>query len=214
MNLHTTPPPLPPVRHDYPGHLPLPEAPGRMVTQKRILLSAGVVLTLVAITFICAVIAFRQGVNTASTHHGAPPAASAPPTPTAPAPPPLLPTAEANRKTCESWKDAESLVVKAHDASLALEGHKILDAEVRDNPKMAAAVATMVDYFTQAGQTLHHGIAPGTTPKLALAATTASFAIITVAAEYRDRDETNGDGVETWRKAKYNVNSLCSRLVR
>lgn len=132
----------------------------------------------------------------------------------APAPPAKLPTAQADRRTCEQgWIPAGSLIDDAQ-AELAKTppGVAVDDPAVVANPEWAAAVTRAGELYRQAGTTLAGNIAPGTTPVLSEAAATAVRALRLLGDTISARDPINGNAGEISNAAAAQVGTLCQRL--
>lgn len=134
-------------------------------------------------------------------------------TPPAPPKPPSLPTADADRRTCQAWWAAGDKIHAASDAQAVIpKDMTVMDPPVRENPEWTAAVHKAADFYDQAGDTLAAGIAPGTTIILARAATTAAAALRTLSTAYGTFDVANGNAYVVMRETADEMDVLCERL--
>ncbi len=209
QNYTALPPPPPPV---MPRYSPLPPRPPADDRRRRWLVrvAAGVVGAVVA-----AVVAAVITVQARDTTTVAAPVAPTPVTVTVPAPTPAppapLPTAQANRQTCATRAETSRLISAASTAQGVIpQGMTILDPAVRANPDWTAGVQKAGALYTQAGDTLQ--VAPGTTPVLADAVTSASKALHALGTAYTNFDAVSGNAHDMAKQASKAMDVLCDRL--
>lgn len=133
--------------------------------------------------------------------------------PSKPAPPAPLPTALADRQTCNAWHAADDKIRAAATAqSVIPKGMTILDQAVKDNPAWSSAVQQAAQLYDQAGDTLTAGIAPGTTIFLKQAATTAYSSLHALATGFATLDALNGNAFDAMHDSSDLMDMLCDRL--
>jgi hypothetical protein len=196
-----------------PGYSPHPPGPPSGTGRRGwpVLVAAGVAGAIIA-SLAAAVIT----INTRDT-----PATSAAPTPVTvtvgaptPAPPGPLPTAKADRQTCQvGFIGTQAPTKSAADAlSILPSGVKVLDPAVQANPQWSAAVQSAGRFYEQASDALESQIAPGTSPVLAQAAHTAVDAFRLVGNAYENFDPIAGNAYEIALSASDQMVALCTRL--
>lgn len=145
----------------------------------------------------------------------APAARSAPPTtvtvaPPAPPTPQSLPSAQANRESCETRSVASRLIDDAAAAQgVIAEGMTISDPAVQSNAAWKAGVQQAGRLYEQAGNSLR--VTPGTTPVVADAITTASNALRALGTAYTTFDAVNGNTYTIAREASTAMDAICDR---
>lgn len=131
-----------------------------------------------------------------------------------PSPPPAaapLPTADADRATCNTVVTAAQLTREASEAQGVIpKGLSILDAQTQDNPEWKAGVMKAADSYAKAADVIN--VAPGSTPILADAAEGARATLRTLSTAYRTFDDANGNAHGAAKEAAGLVNVLCSEL--
>jgi hypothetical protein len=218
------PQPQPQPHYDYPQYPPppgvrpdlafVPIARPPRDTKRRWPALAIAAAASAAITAAVTALITSQTVRTDSVAgHTATPAVTITATPDAPAPPAPLPTAQADRQTCNAWHTAGDRI---HDASHALsvlpEGSTIVDPQVQGNPDWAAAVRKAADLYGQAGDTLTAGIAPGTTVILNQTAAAAGLGLRALSTAEKTLDATNGNAYHMVHDSADTMDVLCERL--
>lgn len=205
----TVPPSTPP---QMPGYPPLPPGPPTGGGRRRrwpVLVAAAAVGAVVA-SGAAALITTQARDHTATA-----PGSPAPVTVTVPAPPPAapapLPTAQADRQTCRPRADASRLISEASEAQGVIpQGMTIMDPAVRSNPSWTAGVQKAGSLYAQAGDVLK--VAPGTTPVLAEAVTTASNALHALGTAYSTFSDVNGNAHDIAKEASDAMDVICQRL--
>lgn len=130
------------------------------------------------------------------------------PTPRSPSP---LPPARADRLTCDSRSEASRLISEASTAQGVIpEGMDILDPAVQANPALKAGVQEAGRLYGEASAVLK--VAPGTTPLLANAVTTASKALRALSTAYVTFNPVNGNTYQMASEASTTMDVLCERL--
>lgn len=193
---------------NYPGPLYLPPQPP--VSRRRWPIAVAGAATGALITALVATLIVDQHETKAKPKVPATITATA--TPSAPLAPTLLPTAEADRHTCDAWLAAGQ---KIHDAagviSVIPEGLTVLDPGVRDNPQWSAAVRAAGELYGRAGDILADGIAAGS-PILERAAWAAAWSLRALSTADVPLDAANGNIFDAWKHNANVVNVLCDRL--
>jgi hypothetical protein len=207
------PPPPPPV---MPGYPPLPPGPPPADTHRRrwpVLVAAGVVGAVVAALAAAVITVQARDTIKAKASEAHAPVTLTVPAPT-PAPPAPLPTAQADRQTCEQgWIPAGRLVDSGKAALATLpEGIKIGDPVVPTNPDWTATAQRAGDSYRQASEALKSAIAPGTTPILAEAASSAAKALRVLGDAISTNDLIVGNAIEIGNATAKQVGVLCYRL--
>lgn len=131
-----------------------------------------------------------------------------------PASPPPLPTAQADRQTCQEGFLATQAPTKAATDALAIlpAGMKVLDPAVQQNPEWASAVRSAGAYYEQASEALRAKIAPGTTPVLAEAADTTVKTFRVLGDSYTTFEPIAGNAHDIAVEASDQMVALCTRL--
>jgi hypothetical protein len=204
--------PPPPGMH-HPGFPPTPYPPPSRQRRWPTIVAIAVASAAAAATvtaLITAQISHRAG--SAPTHTpGATVTVTATPS-AAPTPAPL-PTAEADRKTCSAWLAAgDKIHAATHALSVIPKGMTIAAQPVRDNPEWSAAVHTAADFYSQAGDTLAAGIAPGTTTILNQSATAMAAALHALSTADATLDAAGGNTFHTMHESSDTMDVLCERL--
>jgi hypothetical protein len=156
-----------------------------------------------------------QSTDTAAPSAPAPPApvtVTVPaPTPTSPVP---LPTAQADRQTCRDGYLGSDPPYKAATDTLAVlpPGTKILDPATQQNPVWADAVRKAGDLYIQGADILQSKIAPGTTPILFEAATTAAKTYRVLGNSYKNFEPIAGNAHDMAQEVSDEMAALCTRL--
>lgn len=134
-----------------------------------------------------------------------------PPAPASPAP---LPTAQADRQTCEQgWIPAGHFIDSGKAALRTLPGGvRIGDPIVKTNPDWNAAAQQAASFYRQAGDAMASAIAPGTTPILAAAADTAVKELRLFSVVISTNDATVGNAGTLGNATANAVGTLCERL--
>lgn len=133
-----------------------------------------------------------------------------PSTPNTPAP---LPTADADRTTCQSYARSGELMRSATTVLQIIPPDKtVLDPSVRSNPDMSAATQKAAALYGQAADAMSMGTAPGTTTVLAQSARALSESLSAMATAYRSYDPNVGDVYEVGKAADGAMATLCTRL--
>lgn len=202
------PPPYPPAPPystlPPPPPMPMPPPPGPP-RPRRWWPIAGVIGIALGAAIASVISTGTMGGNTST----APVTITAQPTP--PPAPVLLPTAEADRATCNTWVTAAKLTHEASDAQGVIpKGLSILDAQKQDNPEWKAGVAKAADAYAKAADAID--VAPGTTLILAQTAGGAQAALRTLSTAYRTYDDTSGNAYTAAKEAALMGNLLCERL--
>jgi hypothetical protein len=206
------PPPPPPV---MPGYSPLPPGPpadGRRHRRWPVLAAAGVAGVVAAVAAAVITVQARDTTTPAAPETRVPVTVTVPaPVPPSPAP---LPTAQADRQTCEQgWIPAGHFIDSAKAALATLpKGINIGDPVVRTNPDWIATAQRAGDFYRQAGDALKSAIAPGTTPILAEAASTAVKALRVLGDANSTNDLVIGNAIEISNATAKEVGVLCTRL--
>lgn len=200
------PPPAPP---QMPGYPPLPPGPPVGGGQRRwpILVAAAAVGAVVTVGAAAAIT--TQARDAATTAPKSQVTVTVPaPTPTAPAP---LPTAQADRQTCRARVEASRLISEASTAQGVIpRGMTILDPAVQSNPDWTAGIKKAGSFYTQAGDVLK--VAPGTTPALAQAVTTASSALHALGTAYATFSDVSGNAHDIAKESSDAMDIMCQRL--
>ncbi len=207
-------PPPPPAYPPPPGYPPQPPGPGARARRRwPALVLAGIAGAVVA-SVASVLITVQVRDNTVQQRQPSSPATVTVTAPTPPAQTPL-PTAEANRKTCQQgWVAAGDHIRSAQAAVAGLPPDvKIGDPAVASNPQWSAAVQQAADFYRQASDALAPNIAPGTTPVLAEAAHTSVKALRLLADAIKTSDAITGNAVAIANETTQQTGALCVRLV-
>lgn len=204
-DIYSAPPPPPP-----PGYAPLPP-PGNRRRRRWPTVLAAVAAGALVSSALAALIATQLHQSDSVTTASPTTVTVASPTPPPPAP---LPTAMADRQTCEvGFKSTEAPTQAAADSLRQLPpGMKVLDPAVRANPQWAAAVRSAGEFYTQASTAQAEMIAPGTTPVLAEAAQNLVDALSLVGNAYVNFYPIAGNAYEIVVAASDQMTQLCTRL--
>lgn len=203
QQIYGTPPP--------PGYSPVP-SPGNRGRRRWPAIVAAAAVGALTSSVLAAVVTAQTRDSETATSAGAPSTVTiAAPTPQSPAP---LPTAQADRQTCQiGFKSTEAPTQSAADSLRQLPpGMKVLDAAVQTNPEWAAAVRRAGEYYKQAGAAQLAQIAPGTTPVLAESAHTLADALQLIGHAYVNFDPIAGNAYDIVIAASDQMTDLCTRL--
>ena len=133
-----------------------------------------------------------------------------PSTPITPAP---MPTAAADRTTCQAYARAGDLLRSATTVLQIIPADKtVLDPVVRSTPELAAATQKAASLYGQAADAVAMGTAPGTTAVLAQSANAMSEALSAMATAYRTYDANVADLYEVGKASDGAMATLCTRL--
>jgi len=205
-------PPAPPHASWPPSpHAPLPHLSDAPQSRKRWpgILAGAAAGALVA-TLISALVTTQIGNDSASTSSTTTRTVAAP-TPAAPAP---LPVAQADRQTCGGWLEAGRLI-DAADAALAPlpKGMRIDEPPAKTRPELTKAIKDSADLWNKAAGAIRSQIAPGATPILAAAATTAANTLAGEGNSYASFDAVGGATFNRiTNAAAAEMAALCRRL--
>lgn len=209
------PPPSPPSQPPMPGYAPCPPpnqpAFGHSLRWPALLGAAAVGALVAAAAAAVITVQVRDAPGPAQESAAPLTVTVDPPTPDSPTP---LPTAQADRKTCEQgWIPAGEFIDGAK-AELARTpaGMSVTDPAIRANPEWTAAVDRAGDLYRQAGDALASNITPGATPVLTEAAHTAAESARLLGDAISTRDPINGNAGEIANEAAAQMGALCQRL--
>lgn len=133
--------------------------------------------------------------------------------PSSPAPQAALPTAQADRQTCQAWATTGGLVKAASAAqSVIPEGLTVLSPEIKTHPEWQAAVNRAADLYGQGGDLLAGRIAPGTTPVLAETSHAAAAALRGLSIAFKTSDPANGNSYSLAKESGDAMDAYCTRL--
>lgn len=203
---------------NFPEHPPgppqdPPDQPRHDRRRRRLQLAAAAGVGAVTATVAAAVITVQVRNTTPTTIK-----TTSPVTITMPAPPPLapvpLPTAQADRQTCQQGWLASVVPINAATDALAVLPNDItiLDPAVHANAEWTAAVNKAGNLYRQASDTLEEQIAPGTTSVLAEASNTAIKALRLLGDSYSSFDPISGNAHNIATAAADQMAALCMRL--
>lgn len=133
--------------------------------------------------------------------------------PSSVAPPAALPTAQADRQTCQAWETTGGLIKAASAAqSVIPEGLTILSPEVKTHPEWQAAVTRAADLYGQGADLLEGRIVPGATPVLAETSRAAVGALRGLSIAFKTSDPANGNSYSLAKQTGETMAVLCERL--
>ena len=133
--------------------------------------------------------------------------------PSSPAPQAALPTAQADRQTCQAWATTGGLVKAASAAqSVIPEGVTVLSPEIKTHPEWQAAVNRAADLYGQGADLLAGRIAPGTTPVLAETSHAAAAALRGLSIAFKTSDPANGNSYSLAKESGDAMDAYCTRL--
>jgi len=199
------PPPPPP---QMPGYPPLPPGPPAGGSRRwPVLVGAAIIGAVVS-----AVAAFAITTQARDTTvQGLPAPTTGTVAAPTPAPPVPLSAEQADRQTCGPREEVSRLISAASEAQGVIpQGMTILDPAVRSNPAWTAGVLRAGSLYTQAGDVLK--VAPGTTPALAQAVTTAASALHALGTAYTSFNAASGNAHDIAKAASNAVDDMCQRL--
>ena len=204
--------PAPPGMRPDMAFVPAPRPPRD--TQRRWPAFVGVAVASAAVAATVTALITSQVVRTDSASgRSTAPAITVTATPATPAPPAPLPTAQADRQTCDAWHAAGD---KMHDATKAQSvippQLTVVSQEVRDNPEWTAAVHRAADFYNQAADVLAAGVAPGTTLVLDQSAASMVAALRTLSTAYESFDPMSGNAHNVMHEASDEMDVRCERL--
>jgi hypothetical protein len=213
FGLRTVPPP--PQQPPIPGYSPQPPGPPANIGRRRwpTLLVAGAIGA-VATSAAAALITVQARDTSSPVVTEAPAPVTVTVAAPTPASPPPLPTAQADRQTCQEGFLATQAPTKAATDALAVlpAGMKVLDPAVQQNPEWTSAVRSAGAYYTQASEALRTKIAPGATPVLAEAANTTVKAFRVLGDSYTKFEPIAGNAHDIAVEASDQMVALCTRL--
>lgn len=204
---HLPPPPPPP------GYTPQPPHPPARAHRRWPVLAGAAAIGAVIASAAAAVITVQVRDSSTVTAESPAPVTVTVAAPTSPSPAPL-PALQADRQTCQQgWLPAGRLIDSATGALNVLpKGMRINDPAVQSNPEWSAAVVSAGGFYHQASEALDRQIAPGTTPILLDAATTAVKALRSLGDATSAPGEINGNAFDIANEAAAQVGVLCTRL--
>lgn len=212
-------PPAPPGYPPFPPPGYPPVVPAQRVDRERrrnrwpLIVAAGLVGALVASTAAVAITLQSRGTTATAAPEPTAPVTVTVPAPT-PAPPAPLPTAQADRQTCRDGYLGSDAPYKAATDTLAVlpPGTKILDPATQQNPEWADAVRKAGGLYIQAADILQSKIAPGSTPVLSEAATTAAKTYRVLGNSYKNFEPIVGNARDMAQEVSDEMAALCTRL--
>jgi hypothetical protein len=121
-----------------------------------------------------------------------------------------MPTADADRQTCDAWHSVDPMLAAAAAAQAVIpKGMTIADPAVRDTPVWAAGVARAGELYGQAADAMGAHVAAGGGPVLQRLADVTVSALRTLAISYRTYDPANGSSVKAFRVNKDAMDGFC-----
>lgn len=208
------PPPLPPPPD--PGKWPSPPGPppppgGSRRSWPTLATAAGAGAVVAAIIAAVITIQVRDTTPAAAPTHAPVTKTVQPPAPASPAP---LPAAQADHQTCyQGWDSAMHFTQSAKAALATLpNGVKAGDPVVATNPAWTGTLRSAASYYSQAKDALRSGIAPGTTPILSEAASSAVNALGALIEALNTNAATVGNAIQLGNATAKEVGTLCDRL--
>lgn len=133
--------------------------------------------------------------------------------PSAPAPPAALPTAQADRQTCQAWATTGGLIKAASAAqSVVPEGITLLSPEMKNHPDWLAAVNRAADLYGQGADLLAGRIAPGASPVLTETSHAAVGALRSLSIAFKTSDPANGNSYALAKESGDAMDAYCTRL--
>lgn len=196
----TIPPPT------YPAWPPAPYPPATPTRRRRwpAIAAATAAGALIAAT----ITALTTSGTPAPTAATAPAPATVTVTPSPPPPPKVLPAGQADPQTCRTWEAASMLVTAAALAQGVIpQGTTITDPAVQNNPGWKAGALKAGKLYNQAADTIK--ITPGTSPRLANTAQTATSALQTVSIAYTTFDPDVLKAMTTFQATQETMNVIC-----
>lgn len=133
--------------------------------------------------------------------------------PSSPPAPAALPTAQADRQTCQAWLTAGALINSSANARSVLpSGMTVSDPAVRANPDWSSAVQRSAGLYRQAAEVLRSRVAPGSTEILAASAQAEAATLQALSISVGGYDAANGNNYEAAKQGGNAMDVLCQRL--